>query len=246
MQYEDRVAIGTPEGVEVVLVLAGLGSRFIAQLLDWLIKGAVLIALLVVLAVVSSNGPAATALAIVMIITFFCALFVYDIVFEVWGGGRTPGKRATGLRVVLAGGAPVTLTASAIRNLMRLIDLLPTVYLVGMISILATRSNQRLGDLAAGTIVVRERRGSLPGEAWTPARWVVEEARGWDVSGITEDEAATVARFIERRAQLPAESRDRISVQLAARLYPKVRGAPTNLRAEAFLERLLAAKRRRS
>ena len=248
MRYEDRVRIGTPEGVPVELVLAGLGSRFLACLIDLLIKGGIFLLFLLLFWIVSSGsngGLSPTVAAVMAILVAFALLFVYDVVFEVWGGGKTPGKRATGIRVVRDGGGPVNLTASLIRNLIRLIDYLPWAYLVGMISIVVSKANKRLGDMAAGTLVIRERR-EVPGTPWAPQSWVLRESREWDVSAVTAEEAATVAHFIERRSSLDAGARSQIAMQLAGRLYPKVRGAPANLNAEAFLERLLAAKRART
>lgn len=250
MRYEDRLAIGTPEGLRVEMVLAGIGSRFVASVVDSIIKGAFLVLCLLLLALVGSkeglHGTGTVVVIVLTIIAFFCALFVYDIVFEVWSGGRTPGKRVAGVRVLMDGGMPITLTASTIRNLLRLIDFLPISYLVGIISIAATKANKRLGDLAAGTIVVREPKRDDRVEEWNPPRWVAEESAGWDVSAITAEESATVASFIARREGLEAEARARVAGELARRLYPKVRGAPSNLQAEGFLERLLVAKRQRS
>ena len=85
------------------------------------------------------------------------------MLFEVLGGGRTPGKRWTGLRVVRSGGRRSRFTRSAMRNILRLIDILPGFYGVGMAVIFVTPHNQRLGDLAAGTLVVRDRHGDRRG-----------------------------------------------------------------------------------
>src|SRR5919204_560075 len=86
----------------------------------------------------------------------------YDIFVEVLNGGRTPGKMLNGLRVVRVEGHPVGFLTSAIRNVLRPIDFLPGAYLLGAVLILATRKNQRVGDIAAGTLVVRERTGYEP------------------------------------------------------------------------------------
>ena len=82
----------------------------------------------------------------------FALIFFYDVLFEVLGRGRTPGKRASGLRVVAPGGRPITFARSAVRNLLRLIDILPGFYAVGMTVIFITTKNQRIGDLAAGAM----------------------------------------------------------------------------------------------
>jgi uncharacterized RDD family membrane protein YckC len=174
MEYEDRLTITTPEGVELELQLAGLGSRFIAQTLDLLIKATAIGLVAIALSLAGLTGVA------IMIPAFFLIVYAYDVVFETFSNGRTPGKRAARLRVVKAGGEPVDFMSSAIRNVLRLVDGLPTSYIPGIISILATKRNQRLGDLAAGTIVIHEdpvaapaRAGghpppSPPGGAWAP------------------------------------------------------------------------------
>src|SRR6476661_2151885 len=154
MEYEDIRTIATPEGVELALPLAGIGSRFSGLLLDLIIQYALLIAcgLLAFWALGGVAGDITIALAGLLL------LLGYDVLFEVLGGGRTIGKRAAGLRVVLDTGAPIGLRASLIRNLLRLVEGLALMYVPAMISVLATRSNQRLGDLAAGTLVVRDLR----------------------------------------------------------------------------------------
>ena len=146
-----------------------------------------------------------------------------------------------GLRVVRESGAPVTFGPSAVRNVIRLIDLLPGTYLVGMVSIQVTRKNQRVGDLAAGTLVLRESRG-LPAEVRIS---YLVEAPAWDTSAIDQQELDTVASFLSRRGQLKAGARIQIAAELAGRLRPKVGGAVANEGDEMFLERLVASKRGR-
>jgi hypothetical protein len=178
----------------------------------------------------------------------FLVLFGYDVLFETLHSGRTPGKQLTGLRVVREGGAPVRFLTSAVRNLLRLVDILPTAYLVGMISILATARNQRLGDLAAGTLVVRDRGGGGPSFA-SKSRVTTElpdDAAAWDLSSVTADEVATVRRFLDRRAQLLPDARARLAYDLSIRLRPKVSGPADDLHPEVFLEQLSAAKAARA
>jgi hypothetical protein len=117
--FEDRMSIATPEGVEVELTLAGVGSRVIAGLIDFVIQLFVIISLLLIL------RPAGDAGAAIYTSASFALIFFYDVLFEVLGGGRTIGKRWAGLRVVRAGGRPITLARSALRNILRLIDILP-------------------------------------------------------------------------------------------------------------------------
>src|SRR5262249_57943690 len=116
--------------------------------------------------------------------------------------GRTPGKRINGLRVVRSGGQPVDLVTSVIRNLLRIVDFLPVSYLVGIVSIVVTARNQRLGDIAAGTLVVRERREGRVGvrRPFTPP--VPAEPTALDASAVTPQELNAVRSYLGRRQEL--------------------------------------------
>ena len=255
MSYEDRISIATPEGVDLELTLAGLGSRGIARIVDQVILLAVLLALgfLAGLAGAGSSGDAgpgetgdgAGALAVAAVLVLVLAVqFGYDVLFEVLASGRTPGKRWSGLRVVRVDGAPVGFVTSAVRNLVRLVDSLPGMYAVGMVAVLASGRNQRLGDMAAATVVVRERRWPRRGAAMVSpvvARTPLDSS-AWDVSAVTAEELATVRRFLDRRAGLTVEARARLAADLAGRLGPKVVGPPPGVAPEEFLEDLAAAK----
>ena len=127
--------------------------------------------------------------------------------------GRTPGKRLNGLRVVRESGGPVTFLASAIRNMLRLIDFLPGVISSASSSILVTARNQRLGDLAAGTLVVRERK-ALPPEPVLRPYAAGDDAPAWDTSAIGADELTAVrasSRGGTRSPPMPAPSSRRSS-----------------------------------
>jgi uncharacterized RDD family membrane protein YckC len=237
VEYEDHRTIATPEGVELQLPLAGLGSRLIGLIVDSLIQ-ATIITVAVVLAVLADSGIAAVAIssgALLLVIG-------YDVVFEVRGGGRTPGKRAAGLRVVMDGGSPVGLRASLIRNVIRLLEGFATFYVPAMISVLVTRDNQRLGDLAAGTLVIREPKAPA---AAPPALTAAADYESWDVTGIGEEELSVVRAFLARREALAPHARRALASELAGKLRPRVAGARSGLGDEAFLEQLAAAKARR-
>jgi uncharacterized RDD family membrane protein YckC len=246
MHYEDRMTIDTPEGVSMTLALAGVGSRFVAAGVDVTIQSLLLGASAVLFVVYGAAGAASGG---AFAICFFLIFFVYDVAFEVLAGGRTPGKRWNGLRVVRTGGQPIGFVASVIRNLLRVIDLLPGFYLVGMVSILVTRRNQRLGDLAAGTVVARAPRRALrpvlaPAQESAPAPPLAGQLAAWDVSAITSEELATVRAFLERRRSLTFEARVDLARTMAARLRPRVGGLPAGaeLGDELFLERLAQVK----
>ena len=241
MEYEDRRTIATPEGVQLALPLAGLGSRFMAGLLDYTLCGVVF--LIVILATLAVGGDlAATIVAVTAVLAINVGYFT---LFEVFGGGRTLGKRATGLRVVTDGGGQVGLRASLIRNIIRLLEFAFLFYTPAVICVLATTNNQRLGDLAAGTLVVRDTKlqSVVPAAPQTPEVSPERYAR-WDVTGIGEEEAGAVRSFLERRDQLRPGARRALAEQLAGRLRPLVAGAQRGLGDEAFLEHLAAAKAR--
>jgi uncharacterized RDD family membrane protein YckC len=242
MVFEDRLTIETPEGVALELTLAGVGSRFASALLDYLIQAVIVIALALFFSAVGLSPFSDGFAAAVWTVSSFVVFTGYDIAFEVLNSGRTPGKRLNGLRVVRETGAPVTFTTSAVRNILRVIDILPGTYLVGIAAILATRRNQRLGDLLAGTLVVRERR-TLPPEIRISPSIAVP---AWDTSAIGVDELDAVVAFLARRSALPAGARVQLAAELAARLRPKVGGSVAADGDELFLERLVAAKRGRA
>ena len=249
MQYEDRVTIPTPEGVDVDLSLAGIGSRFIAALIDTAIKVIALVGFFIFLFGGTSllGGGDLTSLgSAAFYIVAFLILFAYDVFFETLSSGRTPGKRWTGLRVVRMGGRPVGFVASAIRNMVRIVDFLPSLYLIGIIAAISTKMNQRLGDLAAGTVVVRERPVSFAPPMPPPAPASIPSgAESWDVAAITSDDLATIRRFLERRGQLDLHARAHLAQELAGRLQHKVVGAPP-MSPETFLEAVSAAKAKRA
>jgi uncharacterized RDD family membrane protein YckC len=239
VEYEDSRTISTPEGVELALPLAGIGSRFMALLLDSILQSLIVGAA----AVLGFALLGDVAAAIVFSAGLLLAYLIYDVAFEVRGGGRTPGKRAVGLRVVRDGGGPVGLRASLIRNVFRLFEA-ALLYAPAIVSILLTRTNQRLGDLAAGTLVIRDpkpeetvpiRLGPVPASSYA----------SWDATGVNEAEVAAVRAFLQRREELRPAARRTLAGQLAARLRPRVAGVRPGLDDESFLERLAAAKESR-
>jgi uncharacterized RDD family membrane protein YckC len=248
VEYEDRLPIATPEGVEMSLTLAGPGSRFVSAIVDVLIQAGILIAVAIVLGIAGDAGLGGGGGAVlVWSVISFLVVTTYDIFFEVLNSGRTPGKRLNGLRVVRVQGYPVGFLTSAIRNILRPIDFLPSAYLLGAIVVLATRKNQRIGDVVAGTLVVRERPAvvrDLP--AATPRPDADRPYAPWDTSRITAEEVAAVRAFLERRDALDGRARAQLAQTLAERLRPKVTGVPPELRGESFLEALSRAKSARS
>jgi uncharacterized RDD family membrane protein YckC len=246
MLVDDRVTIPTPEGVDVELVLAGLGSRFLARVIDLLIQAVIIIALFIVVAVSGSNNGWVDASVTIFV---FLVIFVYDVLFEVLASGRTPGKRAAGIRVVGLRGEPIGFLASAIRNVVRVFELV-FLYLPAIVSILVTDRNQRLGDLAAGTMVVREKFGgraptTIEQGAIAPLSVRADAVATWDVSAITPAEVTVVRQFLDRRTALPWHIRSYLSAELLQRIGPRLTGAPADAHPEFLLEGIVVAKQSR-
>ncbi len=149
----NRLTIRTPEGVRFSLLLAGPVTRFLAWLVDLLCVAAGTLALLWVVALVAVVGPGLAAA--VAFLGGFLIWFGYGIVLEWFWQGRTIGKRLLRLRVMDELGLRLSFSQVVIRNLLRLVDMLPMLYLTGALACVLTRRAQRLGDLAANTVVVR-------------------------------------------------------------------------------------------
>ena len=159
---EETLDIQTPENVAFGYQVAGIGSRFLASLLDTLIIIfleflVIVITLLSLRAFGQLNATLASWAYAVLGIVGFLFFWGYYIFFEMLWNGQSPGKRWVGLRVIRTDGTPITLSESFIRNLTRLVDLLPAAYGVGIITMFIDKQSRRLGDLAAGTLVVHDR-----------------------------------------------------------------------------------------
>lgn len=172
----DQLNIETPELVAIEMPLAGIGSRFIALLIDTLIWLAAIVVLMIMLWMLLpgigafSRVSAQWAVAIYLI-ALFLLNWGYFTLFEAFWNGRTPGKRIARIRVIQQSGRAVGLFESMARNFIRYIDMQPLIlYAVGVIAVFATRRHQRLGDLAAGTLVVRDRVDESPLWGETGAR----------------------------------------------------------------------------
>jgi uncharacterized RDD family membrane protein YckC len=144
--------VPTPEGIELSLKVAGPISRARAWLLDLLIRLAILVVLGIILGTLGKFGSG------LILLSAFILEWAYPVLFEVLRQGQTPGKRACDLRVLHEDGTPVQWRASVARNLIRAVDFLPVFYGFGLIAMLLNRDFKRLGDLAAGTIVVHTER----------------------------------------------------------------------------------------
>jgi uncharacterized membrane protein SpoIIM required for sporulation/uncharacterized RDD family membrane protein YckC len=237
---QDRqVDVETPEHVAIGYELADLGSRFTAMLLDYLLLiGAQLGIMLALLIGAWALGGGGSALAGVGIALTVAVMFVmqwgYFVLYEGLRDGQTPGKRRMGIRVVQDGGYPVTLQGAAVRNLIRVIDIqpVPSCMLGGLCMTLHPQT-KRLGDLAAGTVVVRDRSGQrIPEEA--PA---AEAMAAQGPPRLTDEEFAALAMFVDRRRDLEPAVRGQLARTLLARMARPFAEDPRRgtLAAEDFL-----------
>lgn len=221
----------------------------LAALIDLLIQGTVMTAAAFSLAVFFSAAGTSGTVAIVVLLLIVTAVFLgYPIAFETLWRGRTPGKAALGLRVVTREGAPVRFRHAAVRGFVGLVDFWLTSAAAAVIAVLVSADNQRLGDLAAGTLVLRERSGAgRPTSMQFPVPHGYEAYTATlDVAGLTPDEYGAVRSFLLRAGSLPAAVRARLGAELASTVADRMHHTPPpGVAPEAFLACLAAASQRR-
>jgi uncharacterized RDD family membrane protein YckC/uncharacterized membrane protein SpoIIM required for sporulation len=231
--YRQHLEVETPEHVMLDLEIAGVGSRLLAALVDTGIllgiaaAGGLLAAVLTTYDVLPRSPAGRAWLAALLIGAGFALWNGYFILFEGLREGQTPGKRLVGIRVVRDTGHPVTAGAAALRNLLRIADALPPPYLLGLALIAFHPRGKRLGDLVAGTVVVRDR----PASTVATSRAEVPSELAATVP-LDDERFRLLARFAAR-ADLPPEARDRIAAALAGRFAD--RAPPTGATLTEFL-----------
>jgi len=245
------VDIETPELVVVSYTIAGLGSRVSAGLIDLLICIVFLIAVVTGLALMApdnqTEGTMSGAVAIaIMVVLQFVVLWGYYLLFEGLRDGQTPGKRLLGLRVVRDGGYSIDFSASAVRNLMRFVDLQPVFsYAVGITSIALSKSGKRLGDIVAGTIVVRETMVRQPARPAVRRRATAPSPVA-AVAKLDEQEFQLLERWAERSG-LDTTRRRALAAQVTKRLSHAIdvdSNQTDSARLLQLLERERAARQR--
>jgi uncharacterized RDD family membrane protein YckC len=251
----DTHYIDTPEQVELAYSVAGVGSRFVAALLDLLILSAFFffeLMAVVMIAAASSVSPAAGNLAenagkwFIAFVVFvnFAIVWGYFALFEAYWHGQTPGKRTMKLRVIKDSGRQITLFEALARNLLRVVDYLPSLYLVGVITMLCNKRNQRLGDLVAGTIVVHERLdepsllyqtsttlvapvsfAAQPGAQETALPWgqaVTAMFPADAVAKLDAQDLVVIETFFSRMLDLPMETRAAVAYRMVTQMTAKM------------------------
>ena len=252
MRVDDRIGVITPEAVEFTFDLSGLASRVFALLIDIIIQAlAVVIAIIVLgfFAIPVTIGNGANLGMIVLLIAVFLFNWGYFIFFELMWNGRSPGKKLMGCRVIRDGGLPVNFTASFIRNLIRPVDYFLSALMIGFFIVFASPTYKRLGDMAAGTLVIVERRMTLVElltdrrvGAFRPSQPPLGLFSKADVSKLTATQLNTIRRFLDRRYDLTREKRAKLGSELFAKvaaLVPAAEGHGIGL--EQVLEELIIA-----
>jgi len=208
--------VETPEGIDLLLRPAGLVPRALAFAIDLAIRAAILLALFITLGLLGKFGMGLATLLL------FLVQWWYMVLFEVLNQGRTPGKSWLGLRVVHDDGTPVGWSSSLTRNLLRFVDMLPFGYFLGALSCLGHPAFKRLGDLAAGTLVVYQEKSM--------ARPPLPEAEPAPTPlALTLDEQRALIGFAERHGSLSAERRLELASILAAPLGTTEEHAETKI-----------------
>jgi uncharacterized RDD family membrane protein YckC len=254
----DQLSIDTPELVSIEMPLAGIGSRFIAVLVDTVLW---FIALFVIILLISFLGPAMAAFNklsyqwTVALVIFLVFLFNwgYFTLFEAFWNGRTPGKKIAKIRVIQKSGRPIGLFESMARNFIRYIDQIPSFYAVGVVTMFITKQHQRLGDLAAGTLVVQDREQEAPlwGESgsrtFTAASFIPQQAPSEPhtrvtlpaarITKLTAGDLEVLEGFFARRLDMPLDVRQKLAERISAALIAKSGlEVPEGVSVETFLE----------
>jgi uncharacterized RDD family membrane protein YckC len=269
--FGDQLSIATPELVAIEFPLAGIGSRFVAILLDYLLQAAVVTLLVILVAVVASGSSGSSAattssspnaekwgIAIGIAIPFLLE-WGYFALFEAFWRGQTPGKRVMHIRVIQQTGRPVSLFEALARNLLRIVDWLPVFYIVGVITMFITRRQQRLGDLIAGTLVVHERplektlesigssrtfTSAVFRTAPVPPPPRVSSLPADSVARLTLADLQALEQYLARRLDMSIETRTTLAEKIARSIAQKMGFAiPQGMSQETFLEETAYALR---
>ena len=255
---EDILVIETPERVPLHFALASIGNRFIACAIDHTIQllaiGLIGLSAFILMSFPSVEQAVSSApkwVLAVMILVLFLILAGYFAFFEWAWSGQTPGKRWLKLRVLREDGRPITFWEAAVRNLLRTLDMMPApFYSIGLISVFSTTRDQRIGDMVAGTVVVREREAEAPEFSQVFATPVSDPAlrRSFkpvdftaSLSSLTDSEIQVVETFLRRRWDLADVPRQWMAWRVSLPILYKIR--PTydvaTFTYEGFLEELL-------
>jgi len=225
MAYEyGKFSIDTPEQVSLEFNLAGIGSRFMAVFIDTLLQGMLMFAAMIAgvsVALLSQMGST-WAIAIVILV-YFGIYWGYFAGFETAWKGQTPGKRLMKIRVIKGDGRSINVYDAMIRNLIRIIDFLPTVYAIGVLTMFIDKKNRRLGDLVAGTVVIHDREHvGIEANIETEVGAQSQTLTTYDVTKLEPEYLAMIERFMARRFDIEYGARLSTGDQLASMVRSKL------------------------
>ena len=230
-QPDEILSIDTPENVIFGYSLSGLGSRFLAALVDSIIivflQAILLWTMFYFFIRQMFSGPQAETWTLSLLsLIGFIFFWGYYIFFELLWNGQSPGKRLVGIRVIRSDGTPVTLSEVLIRNLVRVVDFLPSFYGVGVVAMFVDERARRLGDMAAGTLVIHDS-GAVSIEEMSPARdsrvgpdQPLPGHSDFPVEKLTNADLQFLEEYLDRRHGL--SNRFALSVQVLKKLYNRV------------------------
>jgi len=247
----DKLTIDTPEQVHLEFTLAGIGSRFMATFLDTVIQFVVLLLIFFSGCVLAASGltfskSASVWVWAITIFVFWLVYVGYYSLFEIFWKGQTPGKRWAGIRVIKDTGRPINTFEAITRNLVRIVDFMPSAYGVGVVTMFLNSKHRRLGDFVAGTLVVHEssdRASSLFFNTAERTEFSFPQA-----VNLSPQEAELIETFLARRLEIPAQARQesgrRIAQMISARIGIPAESCPPDV--ENFLEIVLKEFRNRA
>ena len=215
-----RLEVETSDHVILRYELAGGGNRGFAALVDFVIASVIFAgSLFLMQQALNRFGPGALTLSGVTLLLTLLITWCYFILLEWQWQGQTVGKRMYGLRVIGEDGSPATFTAVLVRNLVRVVDFLPGFYGLGLVTVIISPRSQRLGDLAAGTYVVRAPKPQV--DYWS-LRTMSPIAQGAAVETrvLPGEMQRLVREFVSREGNLRPADRARIAAQIAQRVRP--------------------------
>ena len=225
MDSMDQLQIDTPEQIALELPLAGIGSRFLALVIDTLIQFIIYFTAAVVIGFASVGGfafnwvPKSMGIAIFVLISF-TVYWGYFALFEIFWKGQTPGKRYAGIRAMKDSGRPMNAFEAITRNLLRAVDSMPGFYGVGLVTMMLNKQSRRLGDFVAGTIVVHEKLTKEVKPAWT-APTKEQSAMPLGLAQVTTDDLILIETYLQRRWDLEQIVHNNTAIQIANRLEAK-------------------------
>ncbi|MGB2636066.1 MAG: RDD family protein [Candidatus Acidiferrum sp.] len=243
MESWDKLTIDTPEQTSLEYPIAGLGSRFLAILADTAIQivlgfMVLIVGMIIGAGVAAFGGLGPQWVVAIVIVLIFLLNSGYFALFEIFWNGQTPGKRYAQIRVIKDDGRPIGAYEAIVRNALRLVDMLPAMYGIGLLSIFVSRQSKRLGDFVAGTVVVHEK--TLEGVRPYAETKIDETLPPIDASNVTLDEVRLIETFLNRRDSLEPAVRTNMALQISNRLADKmeitISGWP---RTERFLEAVI-------